>query len=163
MESELIKGLTHEFFHCWMIEGNEKFKFFCLHKDKHPTNLLKEYIFYKIIDEGLAVLISQQSLEKHHITKDYGTYKAESFIVFNKFLAAVKKEELVNFLENEFKNMGHFYIVGYTIAKLIHDKLGIEYMKMKLPEIRRNPFVLFDEFINLDKGSENKFLLDMIC
>lgn len=60
---ELINGLSHELFHLWF---SENIDWSDDEINKYSNEQIKQRGIYKIIDEGLAVLISGQSLEEHH-------------------------------------------------------------------------------------------------
>ncbi len=142
------KGIIHELFHFWMSQED---------KDLGPqakeksTQALREKIIFKTIDEGLAVLISCQRLEEHHKeeSRSYDEYIKESFKIFNRFLGKHNQENLKKIQDKEFQNMGHFYVVGYEIARAILEAKGIEQFKTLILRARHNPAIFLQEYKEL--------------
>lgn len=89
---------------------------------------LKDQIIFKTIDEVLAVLISGQSLEKHHISqgRNFTEYIKQSFDSFNHFLSEDNRDKLEKYKDEEFKDMGHFYVIGNEIVATVLQNDGIE-------------------------------------
>jgi len=144
--TEKVKeGVTHEVFHLWMSEGSE---WSDSEQDEASDQDLKDRIVFKTVDEGLAVLISGQSLEGHHTKqgRDFLVYKSESFESFNRFLSEKDRKALEKIKDGEFQNMGHFYVVGNEIAKVILQKDGIEPFKKLIIEARKNPAVFLRRY-----------------
>jgi len=145
-----VEGTTHEVFHIWMQEG------------RPSTGRPKEEIIFSTIDEGLAVLVSGQSLQKHHEHqgRNYQEYVQESFDAFNKFLREKNKGKIKKMVAEggdgyEFKNMGHFYVVGHEIASAVLENLGIEEFRKIILEARDNPRVLLEAYeVICSKDSE---------
>jgi hypothetical protein len=144
--TEKVKeGITHEVFHHWMSEGLE---WSDSEQDEVSDQALKDRIIFKTVDEGLAVLISGQSLETHHTKqgRDFVEYRNESFESFNRLLSEKDRGALEKIKDKEFQNMGHFYVVGNEIAKVILQKDGIEPFKKLIIEVRKNPAVFLQRY-----------------
>jgi len=144
--TEKVKeGITHEVFHLWMSEGSE---WSDSEQDEVSDQALKDRIVFKTVDEGLAVLISGQSLETHHKKqgRDFAGYRNESFESFNRFLFEKDREALEKIKDEEFQNMGHFYVVGNEIVKAILQNDGIEPFKKLIIEARKNPAVFLQRY-----------------
>jgi len=142
---KVIKGITHEVFHIWMGELNNWLD----SKQEQATNQeLKNQIIYKVIDEGLAVLISEQSLKDYHEKqgRKYSDYKKESFKKFKEFLKENNRKYLKKTKEDEFKNMGNFYVVGYEIVNSILKKEGLEEFKKIIIEARAKPEIFLEKY-----------------
>jgi hypothetical protein len=146
----VIEGITHEVFHLWMKEKKEQF--YLQEENKSEKN----EILFGIVDEGLAVLTSGQSLVIHHEKqgKNYETYKKESFEIFEKLL----KDNSANLWElykKNFENIGPFYIVGNEIAKTVLQKIGIEKFKVLIDKCRTNPKKIIDEYEKIIDKKQN--------
>ncbi len=139
------EGVTHEVFHLWM---SEKSEWSDLEQDTVSDQGSKDRIIFKTVDEGLAVLISGQSLENHHKDKgrDFEKYKNDSFELFEQFLNEKNSEDLERIRIEAFQDMGHFYVVGNEIAKTILNKDGIELFKNLIAEARENPEFFLDRY-----------------
>jgi len=139
------EGITHEVFHLWMSEGLE---WSDSKQDQVSDQVLKDRIVFKTVDEGLAVLISDQSLEAHHTKqgRDFAGYRNESFESFNHFLSEKDREALEKIKGEEFQNMGHFYVVGNEIAKAILQHDGVESFKKLIIDARENPAVFLQRY-----------------
>lgn len=142
---KVIKGITHEVFHIWMGELND---WSDSEQEQVTSQKLKDRITYKVIDEGLAVLISNFSLKEHHEKqgKKYPDYKKESFEKFKEFLREDDRKYLEETKEEEFKNMGRFYVVGYEIVKSILEKEGLEEFKKLIIEARTKPEIFLEKY-----------------
>lgn len=149
-------GVTHEVFHFWM---SEKIEWSDSKQDEASNQALKERVIFKTIDEGLAVLISGQSLETHHAKqgRDYTEYRNESFESFNHFLSEKDREALEKNKDKEFQNMGHFYVVGNEIAKTVLQHDGAQAFKKLIINARENPVVFLQRYKEI--CSENMELL----
>ena len=144
--TEKVKeGVTHEVFHLWMSEGLE---WSDSKQDEASDQDLKDRIVFKTVDEGLAVLISGQSLETHHEKqgRDFAEYKNESFESINHFLAEQDREALEKIKDDEFQNMGHFYIVGNEIAKAILQHDGVESFRTLILDAREKPAIFLQRY-----------------
>jgi len=144
--TEKVKeGITHEIFHLWMLEGLE---WSDSGQDQTSVQALKDRIIFKTVDEGLAVLIGGQSLEKHHTSqgRNFAEYIKESFESFNRFLSENNRDKLEKIKDEEFQNMGHFYVVGNEIAKTILHHDGIEEFKKLIIAARDNPYVFLQRY-----------------
>jgi len=145
-QTEKVKeGITHEIFHLWMSEGSE---WSDSEQDEISDQVLKDRIVFKTVNEGLAVLISGQALETHHTKqgRNFVEYRNESFESFNRFLSEKDREALEKIKDEEFQKMGHFYVVGNEIAKVILQKDGIEPFKKLIIEARKNPAVFLQRY-----------------
>lgn len=142
---EVTGGITHEVFHIWMGEKNKWID--SKQKDESDKDL-KSQIIFRTTDEGLAVLVSGKSLAEHHEKqgRDYPKYTAESFDFFKKFLTQNNRVELERMSEQGFKNMGHFYVVGNEIAKIVLQEIGIEKFRKLIEDCRLNPIKIIDEY-----------------
>ncbi|MEI8344104.1 MAG: DUF5700 domain-containing putative Zn-dependent protease [Candidatus Moraniibacteriota bacterium] len=142
---KVTEGITHEVFHIWMKEKN---KWSDSNQDNESDEALKYQIVFRTIDEGLAVLVSGQSLSEHHEQegRDYQKYITESFEFFREFLAQNNRAELEKMNEQEFKNMGHFYVVGNEIAKTVLRQIGVEKFRKLIEDCRLNPGKILDEY-----------------
>lgn len=149
-----IQGLTHELFHVWNKEGIKDE----VNKEKSVEEI-KNNAKSDTVNEGLAVLIGEQSLSKHHeeMGRDYNQYIIESFDSFNKILsqANVNAKEFRKLVNKEFRDMGHFYVVGYEIANQILQKMGINKLREIIKDIRENPKLLFQEYKQLCQGDKS--------
>ena len=57
--------------------------------------------------------------------------------------------------EQEFKNMGHFYVVGNEIAKTVLRHIGIEKFRKLIEDCRLNPEKIIEEYESIcDNNSE---------
>lgn len=117
-------------------------------QDNESDEVLKSQIVFRTIDEGLAVLVSGQSLSEHHEKQgqDYQKYIAESFEFFKEFLTQNDRTELEKMNEQEFKNMGHFYVVGNEISKTVLQQIGIEKFRKLIENCRLSPEKIIDEY-----------------
>lgn len=142
---KVTEGITHEVFHIWMKENN---KWSDSKQDDESDEALKSQIVFRTVDEGLAVLVSGQSLSEHHEKqgRDYQKYIEESFEFFKDFLAQNNRTELEKINKQEFKNMGHFYVVGNEIAKTVLQQIGIDKFKKLIEYCRLNPEKIIDEY-----------------
>jgi hypothetical protein len=142
---KVTMGITHEVFHIWMKEKNE---WSDSKQDDESDKALKSQIVFRTIDEGLAVLVSGQSLAEHHEKqgRDYRKYIAESFEFFKEFLTQNSRAELESMNEQEFKNMGHFYVVGNEVAKTVLQQIGIEKFRKLIEDCRLNPEKIIEEY-----------------
>lgn len=138
-----IQGIAHEVFHIWM---SEKLDWSDAEQDSVSDVALKNRIIFKTVDEGLAVLASGQSLKTHHEKqgRKYGEFIQESFAAFNNFTSAKSREELEKTKDEEFQNMGHFYVVGNEIAQTLLNNKGIENFKKLIEEARNDPTKIFE-------------------
>ena len=139
------EGVAHEVFHRWMSEESE---WSDSEQDEVSDQALKESVIFKTVDEGLAVLISGQSLEEHHIKqgRDFAGYTKESFESFNNFLSENDRERLEKIKNEEFQNMGHFYVVGNEVVKIVLQHEGIEKFKKLIIDARNNPSVFLQRY-----------------
>lgn len=150
--NKTINGITHEIFHVWM---SEKSSWENSDIDKKTEEGIKNQIILRTIDEGLAVLIGEQSLKIHHERqgKVYTDYIQESFSAFNEHINNNKNLK-ESFKKNEgFNNMGHNYVVGYEICKAILEEKGIDEFRKLLPETKKDPqkmIKLYKEICSLD-------------
>lgn len=142
---KVTEGITYEVFHIWMKEKNE---WSDSKQDDESDKALKAQIVFRTIDEGLAVLVSGQSLSEHHEKqgRDYKKYIVESFEFFKKFFTQNSRAELEKMNEQEFKNMGHFYVVGNEIAKTVLQQIGIEKFRKLVEDCRLNPEKIINEY-----------------
>lgn len=140
-----VQGITHEVFHIWM---GEKTNWSDDKQNEVSDQVLKDRIIFKTIDEGLAVLIGGQSIRNHHESqgKNYKDYIQESFAAFNNFIRSKTKDQLEKIKSEEFKNMGHFYVVGNEIVKTVLEKEGIDNFRKHINEFRENPGKLLEEY-----------------
>jgi len=140
---ETIQGITHEVFHIWM---SEKSDWSDAEQDSISNVALRNRIIFKTIDEGLAVLVSGQSLKTHHEEqgRKYDKFIQESFAVFNNFTAVKSREELEKTKNEEFQNMGHFYVVGNEITQALLNDEGIEKFKRLVADARSDPMKIFE-------------------
>lgn len=144
--TERVKeGITHEVFHLWMSEGLE---WSDSEQDEVSDQALKDRIIFKTIDEGLAVLISGESLETYYTKqgRNFVEYRDESFESFNRFLSEKDRGALEKIKDEEFQNVGHFYVVGNEIAKAILQNDDIEPFKKLIIEARKNPAVFLQRY-----------------
>ena len=114
---------------------------------KTPRLNIKKIIF-KTIGEGLAILVSGQSLSEHHEKQDknYKKYTRESFNTFNTLIKEQDKNKIKNMYHQGFQNMGHFYMAGNEIAKTVLQYEGIDKFKALLVDIRNNPRLLLQKY-----------------
>lgn len=140
-----IQGITHEVFHIWM---SKKSDWSDAEQESVSDVALRDRIILKTIDEGLAVLVSGQSLKTHHEKqgRKYDEFIQESFAAFNNFTSAKSREELEKTKDNEFQNMGHFYVVGNEIAQTLLNNKGIENFKKLIEEARKDPTKIFESY-----------------
>ena len=133
-----IQGITHEVFHIWM---SEKSDWSDAEQDNVSDIALRNRIIFKTVDEGLAVLVSGQSLKTHYEKqgRKYDEFIQESFAAFNNFTSVKSREELEKTKDEEFQNMGHFYVVGNEITQTLLNNKGIEDFKKLIKEARKNP------------------------
>jgi len=139
------EGVTHEVFHHWMAE---KSKWSDSEQNEVSDQSLKDQVVFKTVDEGLAVLISNQSLEKHHINqgRNFTEYTKRSFDSFNSFFSEDNRDRLEKYKDEEFKNMGHFYVVGNKIVATVLQNDGIENFRKQIVEARDNPSVFLQRY-----------------
>lgn len=137
---KVIEGMAHEVFHIWMKEKK-------IESGEESVEKVKAGVISGIVDEGLAVLISGQSLSKHHENqgRNYDEYKVESFHAFREFLKQSDLVELEKYSSESFKDMGYSYVVGYEVAKKILQRMGIERFRRLIDECRMNPKKMFNE------------------
>ncbi len=142
---DATKGITYEVFHLWMDEGSN---WSDSNQDEASDSELRDRIIFKTIDEGIAVLVSGFSLEKHHadLGRNYTRLIPESFESFNTFLKAKDRGQLEKFKDEEFDSMGHFYVVGNEIAKTVLEHKGIEEFRKLIEESRVNPIRMIEEY-----------------
>jgi hypothetical protein len=154
------EGITHEVFHLWMSEGLE---WSDSEQDEVFDQDLKDRIVFKTVDEGLAVLIGGQSLENHHAKqgRDYSKYKGESFESFRHFLSATERETLEKLKDEEFKNMGHFYVVGNEVVTVVLQHDGMEKFKELIAEARDNPSVFLERYKEICNKDENLLKINL--
>ncbi len=150
------EGITHEVFHLWM---SEKSEWSDSEQDEASDQSLKDRIIFKTVDEGLAVLIGNQSLEAHHAQqgRSFTEYKEESFESFRHFLSERDREILEKIKEEEFQNMGHFYVVGNEIARAVLQNDGMEKFREHIVEARDNPTIFLQRYKEI--CNENNELL----
>lgn len=144
--TEKVKeGITHEVFHLWM---SEKSEWSDSKQTEVTVQILRDRIVFKTMDEGLAVLISRQSLEDRHTKqgRDFTEFRKESFESFNRFLSTEDREVLEKIKDEEFQNMGHFYVVGNEIAKTVLQHVGIKSLKKLIIDARENPAVFLQRY-----------------
>lgn len=141
-------GATHEIFHYWMAENS---KWSDSKQDKAPDQELKDQIIFRTIDEGLAVLISRQSLEKHHTDRGINFIKhtKESFDSFNDFLLEDNRVDLKKYKAEKLKAMGHFYVVGNEIVKTVAKHVSPENFRKLITESRDNPSIFLQKYKEL--------------
>jgi len=139
------EGITHEVFHLWMWEKQE---WSDSRQDEVSVQTLKDRIIFKTVDEGLAVLIGGQSLENHHAkqSRKFTEYRNESFESFNHFLTEQDRKSIETINDQEFQNMGHFYVVGNEIAKAILQHDGVESFKKLITDARDNPVIFLQRY-----------------
>jgi hypothetical protein len=141
-QETVIEGLTHEVFHAWMNEQKDYSE-----AEDETIQEMKEWTFFRTINEGLAVLISGQSIENHHEKqgKNYPEYKIESFKVFENFLKE-NNPDWKKIKKECFENMGYFYVVGYEISKSILEKEGLQNFKKLIIQARQDPEIFLKEY-----------------
>ena len=147
----VIKGVAHELFHEWM---NEQGKLKELDQSGNgngedvPIEIGRELVRARMIDEGLAVLISGQSLKAHHEEHGvrYDTFVVESFKYFDDFekIDDVKEQKVLG--STGFKNMGQFYVVGYEMVRAILDRVGEVRFRELVVLSRDNTEIMFEEY-----------------
>lgn len=139
------EGITHEVFHLWM---SEKTEWSDSKQNEVSDEELKERIIFRIVDEGLAVLISGQPLSEHHKRqgRNYGEYIKESFDAFDLFEREDDRGKLESIKKEEFQNMGHFYVVGNEIIKTMLEHEGIEKFKALIIEAKNNPSIFLQNY-----------------
>jgi len=142
---KIKEGVTHEVFHHWMAEKSE---WSDSKQNEMSDQSLKDQVVFKTVDEGLAVLISNQSLEKHHINqgRNFTEYTKRSFDSFNSFFSEDNRDRLEKYKDEEFKNMGHFYVVGNKIVATVLQNDGIENFRKQIVEARDNPSVFLQRY-----------------
>jgi hypothetical protein len=142
----VVSGITHETFHLWMSEGKEDKK-----RSQLSLTELKEHIIFRTIDEGLAVIVSEESLRQFHEERgrNYSDYIQESFTTFNAFIAMKDRQELEKVENQEFRNMGHFYVVGHEVAKTVLERQGMEEFRKLIIKTKEDPNVFFAEYKKL--------------
>lgn len=142
---EVTSGIAHEVFHVWMKEKNE---WSDSKQDDEPDEALRSQIIFRTVDEGLAVLVSGQSLRKYHEKQgiNYEEYITESFEFFKKFLKQNNRVELETAKEKEFESMGHFYVTGNEIAKTVLQQIGIEKFRKLIEDCRISPEKIIEEY-----------------
>lgn len=138
----VVKGITHEIFHIWMHETKND-----LPKTIPGFDEIRSWNIFKTIDEGLAVLISDMSLKKHHEEqkRNYSEYKTESFQFFEKFLEESTPEPK-KYQKKGLNNMGYFYVVGYEVVKSILEKEGLENFKKSIIQSRKHPEIFLQKY-----------------
>ncbi len=147
-----VQGITHEIFHVWM---SEKSDWSDAKQDSVSDTALRNRIILKTVDEGLAVLVSGQSLKIHHEKqgRKYNEFIQESFTAFNNFTSAKSREELEKIKDAEFQNMGHFYVVGHEIVQAILKKEGIKNFRNLVEEARDNPAKILELYKKISADS----------
>lgn len=147
------EGVAHEVFHFWM---GEKSQWWDSEQDSASDDELRDRIIFKTIDEGIAVLIGGQSLEDHHTRRgrDFTEYKNESLDLFKSFLKEKKRRALENIKDNEFRDMGHFYVAGNEIVKTVLQNDGMEKFKEHIIEARDNPEIFLERYREICSDSE---------
>lgn len=115
--------------------------------------VLKDRIIFKTINEGLAVMIGEQSLRKHHEKQgiNFDAYVQESFSAFNEFMITTEQKELEEMFDQEFQNAGHFYVVGNEIAKAVLQEEGMVNFKKIIEESRENPEKILEIYREIQK------------
>ncbi|PIR86998.1 MAG: hypothetical protein COU11_02085 [Candidatus Harrisonbacteria bacterium CG10_big_fil_rev_8_21_14_0_10_49_15] len=137
---DVEQGLAHELFHAWMQEGR-------VDEDIETVEQLKDSIRFRILDEGIAVLVSGQSLERHHEAqgRNYDEYRKEAFEVFAGLRQADDFAELEESEENGFRDMGYFYVIGNEFAKKILARVGKDKFRELIPVFKKEPKRFFEE------------------
>jgi hypothetical protein len=151
---DVIHGVTHEIFHEWMNEQGELKRLDEYRKEdaeSAPLEIGRKLVRARTIDEGLAVLISGQSLKQHHEERgiDYGSFVMESFKYFDDFEKITDAKEQKSVGSAGFKNMGQFYVVGYEIVRAVRDHVGEPRFKELVALARENPELMFEEDENI--------------
>ncbi|MDP2705870.1 MAG: DUF5700 domain-containing putative Zn-dependent protease, partial [bacterium] len=149
-----VNGITHEVFHVW---SGEKSDWSDEKLETASSAELRQEIIFKTMDEGLAVLVANQNLEDFHRSKgrNYDEYIKESFKAFESFLRFKDdKGNLIKVREGEFKDMGHFYVVGHEMARRLSGAMSWEQFQMLIGEARENPKSFFEAYQRL--GAKNK-------
>ena len=153
--TEKVKqGISHEVFHFWMSEGQEWPN---SEQSEISDQNLKDRIIFGTINEGLAVLISGQSLSNHHTKqgRDFLEYTNESFSSFNHFLSEENHESLEKIQDEEFQDMGHFYVVGNEIVSTVLQYDGIEKFRAQIVDARDNPSIFLQRYREIcDRNKE---------
>jgi len=153
------EGTAHEVFHLWM---SEKSEWSDSKQDEVSDQDLKERIVFQTIDEGLAVLVSEQSLEGHHLNqgRSYLEYKNESFESFQHFLSENERQKLEEIKDKVFQDMGHFYVVGNEIAVVILQHDGLEKFRKQIVEARNNPSLFLQRYREICKENADLLKID---
>ncbi len=154
------EGIAHEIFHHWM---SEKSEWLDSKQGEASNQALKNQIVFETVDEGLAVLVSGLSLEKHHIDqgRNFTEYTKQSFNSFKYFLLEDNRDKLERYKDEEFKNMGHFYVVGNEIAVAILQNDGIEKFRKLIVEIRDNSSVFLQRYREICKENTELLKIDL--
>ena len=131
-----VCGICHELFHVWMFEGLEEAK------EYTP----REKILYRIVDEGLAVFVSGQSLREHHESqgREYDEYKKESFDFFEKFRETEDEEVLREMQKEGFEASGYFYVFGYETVRELFEEMGAARFREMMQTVRDDPKRIFE-------------------
>lgn len=138
---DVVGGMAHEIFHIWMKEG--------VSFEKEETlSSAKSKIILGTVDEGLATLVGNQSLYKHHEDRgrNYSEYKDQSFRLFKKTLESDSLNDVREYDETAFKDMGNAYVVGYEMANSVLQKVGIEKFRKLIVECKADPEVMLKEY-----------------
>lgn len=148
LEKRVKEGVSHELFHIWMEEENE------WSKEERASS--KEYFIFKTADEGLAVLVSGQSLEDFHESqgRDYSQYKEESFQKFSSFLEKDDKEEIRKQGKEGLRAMGSFYVVGNEMAKSILKERGMDDFRGVIKKTRQDYRSFYEEYNEICQENE---------
>jgi hypothetical protein len=149
-KESLRKGLTHELFHLWM----NKDGLVSVYED--PLYTEKQYLINRTINEGLACLLSGDSLKEHHEGQgtDYQEFINLSFAFYNNTLAAKDIIKLKEKIRIGLKNMGYIYVVGHVVVSTILKHDGMEKFKEFILQAPKNPSALiqrYKEICELDK------------
>ncbi|MFA6586241.1 MAG: DUF5700 domain-containing putative Zn-dependent protease [Candidatus Paceibacterota bacterium] len=149
---DAINGITHESFHVWM---GEKSDWRDSNIDEKSDLDIKNQIVFRMIDEGLAVLVGGQSLGEHYERqgKKYEDCIQESFSTFNILLNEQNLKESYK-KGDGFKNMGYCYVVGNEICKTILNKEGIENFKKLILETKENLQKLIELYQEICNSNE---------
>jgi hypothetical protein len=151
---EVKQGITHEIFHLWI---SEKSKRLSLEQEQKSNQAFKNEVIFRAIDEGLAVLISNGSLEEYHKKqgRDFAEYVEESFKSFNAFLIEKSRKNINKINDQEFKNMGHFYVVGNEIVKAVLRYEGLTSFRELIVELTKDPLVFLRKYKKISQERDD--------
>ncbi len=121
----LTAGLTHELTHRWF------------HQGEVPKKSVPVWFQQKLVNEGLAVVVADQSIAAHHrLTPERSAQLATSSIAQVRDLLSRGQALTRDEADPLFKNMGAGYTAGEILVRDALEQLGPEAFRETLPAAR---------------------------